>query len=230
VSLRQQTSKRGHFRSHLDSTLEFFINVRANLTASRLPLPPEMARWFADEILPHEEALRNWLRMRFPSVADRDDVIQDAYVRVWKSRSQGPVACPKALLFTVARNLALNRVRHSYYEPNVGEMDRSGVLDDGPCISDQVARREEYALLSKALESLPDRCRDVLVLRRIYGYSQKEIAARLQISEKTVEAQSMTGMKKLIRFFGALNHIAGRREPAASALSLPEVARPTSHA
>lgn len=204
--------------------------MSAETSAASVPLPPELARWFADEVLPHETALRNWLRQRFPALADRDDVIQDAYVRVWKVATQGPVGCPKALLFTAARNLALNRLRHSQYEPNLGEVDRSRVADERPAIPDQVARKEEYALLTKAVQSLPDRCRDVFVLRRIYGYSQKEIAARLNISEKTVEAQGVTGMKKLIRFFSEIDESAATHDVTDSGLVLQQTSRPASHA
>lgn len=46
---------------------------------------------------------------------------------------------------------------------------------------------QELAMLVKAIQGLPDRCRQVFALRKVYGYSQKEIALRLNISENTVE-------------------------------------------
>ena len=46
---------------------------------------------------------------------------------------------------------------------------------------------QELAVLVKAIQGLPDRCRQVFALRKVYGYSQKEIALRLNISENTVE-------------------------------------------
>lgn len=189
---------------------------------------PELARWFAEEVHPHEEALRNWLRTRFSALPDRDDLIQDIYIRLWKARAQGPIDCPKAFLFTSARNLALNRLRHLHYEPNLGENFRSTVLDERPYIPDQVSRREERALLSQALQSLPEKCREVFVLRRIYGYSQKEIAARLGLSEKTVENQCVTGMKKVSLFFRQLQATAEER--VSRPLPLQTVTQPVSHA
>ena len=55
-------------------------------------------------------------------------------------------------------------------------------------------------ILTKAIQSLPDRCRQVLTLRKIYGLSQKEIAASLGIAEHTVEAQVATGMRRCAIF------------------------------
>jgi len=56
-------------------------------------------------------------------------------------------------------------------------------------------------LLIQAIQSLPDRCRQVVTLRKIYGLSQKETAARLDITENTVEVQSAIGLRKCIEFF-----------------------------
>lgn len=76
------------------------------------PQNPEQSRWFAEEVLPHEAKLRAWLRGRFPAVTDVDDLVQDAYARLMEAHATGPIACPRALLFVTARNLALNHLRH----------------------------------------------------------------------------------------------------------------------
>ena len=55
--------------------------------------------------------LRGWLASRYPTGVDIDDVIQEAYVKVLKSRKKEPINAPKAFLFATARNLALNTVR-----------------------------------------------------------------------------------------------------------------------
>ena len=59
---------------------------------------PEQSRWFVEEVLPHEAKLRAWLRVRFPSVADADDLVQEAYARLMQAHATGPIACPRALL------------------------------------------------------------------------------------------------------------------------------------
>lgn len=163
----------------------------------------ELFRWFAEKVQPHEAALRSWLRGRFPGLKDIDDVVQDSYARLLHTRETGSIACPRAFLFVTARNLALNHFRHQRHEQSdgVAEVDLSGVLDEGAAIPDLVASAEDLRLLIRAIESLPARCRQIVTLRKIYGLSQKEVAARLGLSEHTVESQGSIGLHKCIEYF-----------------------------
>lgn len=172
------------------------------------PQDPEQARWFVDEVLPHDAQLRAWIRARFPGVNDIDDLVQDAYTRLVRAHASGPIANAKAFLFVTVRNLALNRLRHQGYErpPGCTEIDPLSVLDETADTPEALARREEFQLLIQAIQSLPDRCRQVLTLRKIYGLSQKETAERLGISEHTVEAQGAIGLRKCIEFFRRHGH------------------------
>lgn len=167
------------------------------------PQDSESARWFVDEVMPHTDALRAWLRGRFPALGDVDDVVQESLARLLRAGGSGPVASPKAFLFVTARNLALNHLRHQRIErpPGLAEVALEGVVDDGEGVPEQVAHAEEFTHLIQAIQSLPDRCRQVVTLRKIYGLSQKEVAARLGISEHTVEAQGTIGLRKCIEYF-----------------------------
>ena len=55
--------------------------------------------------------LRAWLRAKFPSLTDPDDLVQETFSRVLQARATAPIASAKAFLFTTARNLALDQVR-----------------------------------------------------------------------------------------------------------------------
>lgn len=167
------------------------------------PQDPEQARWFVDEVLPHEAGLKGWLRAQFPSLTDTDDLVQESYARLLRVHASGPVACPKAFLFVTTRNLALNHLRHQRIErpPGLAEIAPEGVLDDSVGVPEQIAHAEEFEFLIRAIQSLPERCRQVLTLRKIYGMSQKEVAASLGISEHTVEAQGGIGLRKCIEYF-----------------------------
>lgn len=163
---------------------------------------PDSARWFTEEVQPHASELRAWLRGKFPALTDPDNLVQESLARVWQAHGSGAVQSPKALLFTTARNLALDELRRRQiiaFEP-VTEIAALPVFEDVPTAADTAARNQELEILTKAIQSLPDRCRQVLTLRKIYGLSQKEIAAQLGIAEHTVEAQVATGMRKCAAF------------------------------
>ncbi len=168
----------------------------------------DSARWFVEEVLPHEAALRAWLRARFPVVTDADDLVQETYARLMQAHATGPIACPRAFLFVTARNLALNHLRHQRIERPEGaaEIDALSVADERVGIPEALAHAEDFQILIRAIESLPERCRQVVTLRKIYGLSQKEAAERLGISEHTVEAQGSIGLQKCIEYFRRHGH------------------------
>lgn len=163
---------------------------------------PESARWFAEKLQPHAGELRAWLRNRYPALSDPDNLVEEALVRAWQTRDREQVESPRALLYTLARNLALDELRRRQIVTidAVAEMAELSVYADGATAADVAATNQELALLTKAIQSLPERCRQVLTLRKIYGLSQKEIAAQLGIAEHTVEAQVGLGMRRCAQF------------------------------
>lgn len=184
--------------------------------AEIFPVPPENsepARWFAEHLQPHEAMLRAWLRGQVTSADEVDDIVQEAYVRVLQARETQALDSPKAFLFATARNLALGRLRHRRVTENFAltETTAPGVLEDETDVPRAVARAQELELLTQAIQSLPTRCRQIITLRRIYGLSQKEVAAQLGISEHTVEAQGTIGLRKLGEFFERLERQGPRR-------------------
>ncbi len=160
------------------------------------------ARWFADEVQVHASVLKAWLKGRYPSIIDPENIVQESLTRVWHLGEKTQIQSPKALLFTTANNLALDQVRRCkvvQFEP-IAEASSLSVLEDGPSPADTTAHNQELELLTQAIQTLPDRCRQVLTLRKIYGLSQKEIALQLDISEHTVEAQVANGVRRCTEF------------------------------
>jgi len=170
------------------------------------PHQPETARWFAAEVQPHATGLRAYLAGQFPSLTDVDDIVQESLVRVLRAHEAGRVQAPRALLFATARNLALDLLRRQRvisFEP-MTEITDSSVYLSGGAIPEAVSHHEELDLLTQAIQSLPERCRQVFTLRVAYELSQKEIAARLGISENTVEKQMGKAIRRCTEYFARL--------------------------
>jgi RNA polymerase sigma-70 factor (ECF subfamily) len=167
---------------------------------------PENDRWFQDEVAVHRDALRAWLRGRFPGITDADNLIQETMTRVWQTRMNSAVSSPRSLLFTTAHNLAIDQLRRQQIVPMqpLTEIADLRVYEESPTPAEATSHNQELELLTQALQSLPEKCRQVLTLRKIYGLSQKEIAAQLSISEHTVEAQVGNGMRRCAAFFARL--------------------------
>ena len=168
-------------------------------------LPPNPARWFAEEVEPHEFRLRAWLAGRFPQLRDVDDVVQDTYVRLFRARRQGAIRSVQAFLFTAARNAALDIFRRQKVCTADTLDDWTGltVLEERPDAAETAAAKQEIEILTEAIRRLPHRCRQVFTLRKIYGVSQREVAARLGISEHTVEVQMGKGARRCADYLRA---------------------------
>jgi RNA polymerase sigma-70 factor (ECF subfamily) len=168
--------------------------------ANSCAVPPphtDQTRWFAEELQPHEPSLRAWLHRTFQA-ADVDDLVQESYARVLRARAHGEVRSAKSFLFTVARNAVrdLLRRRATARAETITENILWPVLEDRPGVVDLVSRRQELAVLGEAIRDLPDRCRQVFLLRKIQGLSQREIAVRLGITENTVETLVAKGARR----------------------------------
>lgn len=156
------------------------------------------AHWFAAEVHPHDAQLKAYLRSSFPAVRDIDDVVQESYLRIWRSRAVQPIHSAKAFLFKVARHVALNLVDRQRASPVmvVGDLAALPVLDNRPGVVETVSKNEKVRLLVLALATLPPRCREITILRKLKGVPQKDVAAQLGIAEKTVEEQVARGVRR----------------------------------
>jgi RNA polymerase sigma-70 factor (ECF subfamily) len=159
----------------------------------------ETARWFKAEMLPHAQALRAYLRLRFPEIADPDDLVQETYLRVLKAHAAGRAPLNKSYLFTVARNLGVDRHRRDQVVKieTLSDVEALPVLEESRNAAENACLDQEIGILADALRSLPERSRQVVTLRKIYGLTHREIAAQLGITEKTAMMHIYHGLAKL---------------------------------
>lgn len=159
------------------------------------------AAWVLHEIMPHEPGIRGWLRQHGQSPDDIDDLIQEAYAKLARVTAHEQIARPGGYFFQIVRNLMVDAIRHA----RVVRIDTVGQIADWPGENDDVTPeriafvRNELSWVMRAIETLPERCRDIFKLRKIEGLSQREIAARMGVSESIVENDAVKGLALLMR-------------------------------
>jgi RNA polymerase sigma factor (sigma-70 family) len=155
--------------------------------------------WFKREILQHEAALLRWLARVWPRRHEIQDLRQETYARVYAAALTSRPASPRSFLFTTAHHLIVDRVRRERVVSieAVGDIEALNVSVDEISMERRVSARQELKLLARAFDLLPPKCREVLWLRRGEGLSQREVAERLGVTEKTIEQHVSKGVRLL---------------------------------
>lgn len=133
--------------------------------------------------------------------AAAEDIAQDALLALWQRRGSLPSGMvPQAWLFHVTRNRALNVVRRvDVVARGEAVLALSLTLDDQHQSDAEQAlfEAELHAAIDAAVAALPPRCREVFLLSREQGMRQTDIAARLGVSLKAVEAHITKALRHL---------------------------------
>lgn len=177
--------------------------------------------WVAHSVMPHEGKVRAWLARSRVTREDIDDVIQEAYCRLAALDDVEAIDRPDAYFFSIARNLLaanLRRAKIVAFEA-VAEIEALAPFDEAPSPEREAAGRLELARVRHLVETLPERCRQIFEMRKIEGLPQREIAARLGVSESVVENEGAKGVRMILAqlrageaaSIAALDHSAARR-------------------
>jgi RNA polymerase sigma factor (sigma-70 family) len=107
---------------------------------------------------------------------------------------------PRAFLFQTARNLMIDIIRRGNVVSIevIADLEQLNALDSAPNPERAVAARQQVRILQAALEELPEEMRKVFLLRKVEGLPQREVAARLGLSEANVETQLARGLRLLM--------------------------------
>lgn len=130
-----------------------------------------------------------------------EDIVQETYVRACQAEKVRKIRIPRAFLYKTARNLAFDYVKKAETKLSLSDSsDEVSYLRDEVSGTDntfdQVCSDEEFSHFCDAVRHLPVQCRKTFVLKKVYGYSQKEIAQELGLSESTVEKHVAQGIKR----------------------------------
>ncbi len=164
----------------------------------------ERARWLAQAVLPHEPALRAWLKHRRIAGLDIDDIVQETYAKFVSLASVDAIYDPKSYAFQIAHSIIVSHLRRLRIVSirSVVDIELLSVAAPEPSAERQLEDRDELKELATALADLPEKCRETFLLRRVEGLSQRETAQALGISEKTVEKRMARGIRHLMDIFG----------------------------
>lgn len=147
-------------------------------------------------LLHHYGEITDYLTRRLGSVSAAQDVAQDAYVRLRDAATVPEVLNARSYLYRLADNLALDHLRAT------SRRDRREVRVDAaidraaeqPDAESALEYKQRLALLARAVDDLPPRCREVFLLHKVEGLSHGEIARRLGISRSMVEKHVMKAL------------------------------------
>ena len=168
--------------------------------------------WFMDEIVPLEPALTQYLQHNWRNRSDIADLRQEVYARVFEAARESLPDRSKQFLFATARNLLVDRVRREQIVPieAVADLEALDIAKDAPGPDRSAIARDELRRFQAALEKLPPRCREAVMLQKIDGLSIREIAQRMGVAETTVKTQLADGIRELAKMlYGSLDRQVG---------------------
>lgn len=170
------------------------------------------------------DELRRFVLRRTGSPTMAEDIVQETWIRANATSMAMPVN-PRAYLYRMASNLTIDHMRRNKRQkpmegPGAGSSDISApagqqwadtndridqIICPAPAPDEVTAARQELSILSATVLELPEKCREVFLLYRGQDLTMREVAARLNISEKTVEkhiARAMLQCRKALRSAG----------------------------
>jgi RNA polymerase sigma-19 factor, ECF subfamily len=186
----------GKERNHGDSGLDAWVGLVAQGDAAAFE---RMVNEFA-------APLRRFAFRYTRSREVASEVVQEVFYKLWRNRTSGAVFAGRqqlqAYLYRAARNNALDYIAREATRSRWRRATRDHPLDDviplHAAPADTHAELAELAAtIDQVLAEMPDRRREVCVLRWRHGHSVADVAKRLAISTKTVEAQIGRGLRQL---------------------------------
>ncbi len=113
------------------------------------------------------------------------------------------LAHTRAFLFTIARNVAIDHIRRKRRTPvdPIDDTTEFALLETAPDTAELLDHAHRHEAMLAALGTLPARCREVMLLRYVDGFSAQEIAVHLGLAAATVRVHLMKGVRDCAQFF-----------------------------
>lgn len=166
--------------------------------------------WFLGQVFHHRAALHRYLGKLTSGAEDIEDLVQETYVRIYALPDYQRIESPKALLFRIAHNLAVERARQRKAQATdtMGDLETLTVFSTEAPPDEQTDARRRFESFCAAVERLPPLCRRVFVLRKVHKLSHGEISQVLGVSPSTIEkhvAKGLVRCRDYLRELGLLD-------------------------
>lgn len=157
--------------------------------------------------LENSDFLKNFLKRFLTRAEDIDDIAQEAYLNAYHAERERGVEQPKAYLFRVAKNLALNELNKKSRQMTDYIEDRLAVipLESKDQLEDEIEAEQSLRIYSEAVAALPKRCRRVFLMRKVNGMRHQEIADSLGITTSAVEKHLHNAAKSCRAYISRAN-------------------------
>ncbi|PKP44218.1 MAG: RNA polymerase sigma-70 factor [Bacteroidetes bacterium HGW-Bacteroidetes-12] len=125
-----------------------------------------------------------------------EDIVQDLFYNYWKNREKLEITTSlKSYLYQAVRNKCIKTINHQQVKEKYNNVLRLQGQDYDDYSSSNIETEELNQIIESTIDELPDRCKEIFVLSRYEGMKYHEIAQRLSISVKTVEANMGKALK-----------------------------------
>lgn len=148
----------------------------------------------------HAETLRNFMFYKCGSEQQAEDIVQEAFIKLWKNCAKIVFEKAKSYLFTVSNNMFLNEVAHNKVVLKYKQQTKASITNETP---EFILREKEFQKkLQETIANLPAKQREVFLLNRIDKKTYKEIAEIVGISVKAVEKRMHIALLTLRKQIG----------------------------
>lgn len=175
-------------------------HIMSKVSPQKGNIEPSQSAPLEKHFLQNLPLLRRYVAKLLPSRKnDVDDVVQEAFLRAYKASGDVEIELPRSYLFRVAKNIVLNQARHQNRWPTdyLDDIDtQTEPLFSSWELEDEILAQEKFGIHCAAVAALPEKCRKVYLLRKVYGKSHQEIAEALNISTSTVEKHLQKGFNR----------------------------------
>jgi RNA polymerase sigma-70 factor (ECF subfamily) len=160
--------------------------------------------------LDNRQGLKRSLTKYVSRAADIEDILQETFLRGFSAEARGEIRAPKAFLFQIAKNVALNEMalKSNSSTQTHADFDAKPVLgeESRPGLDEQLESRRKLVLFTEAVAHLPPRCRQAFLMQKFDGMKAKDIARTLNITVSGVEKHIATALLKCSDYLAARGH------------------------